>query len=292
MAPGQRILTVISFVHQMQAEVFRMSLPVSDQLLKAERGWLQHDVTLIYVLSACELRLTALRSLCTEENGCQLVGTAKGVPEDLHMLQDGCPDIVVLDMDIFQGAPLRFLAEAVSTLKHIAYVLVLASYLDIESAYAAMAHGASGYLLTSTSLQHCMHAFHIVSCGGTWLEEDLRQKILRPDTSSPGGEDKPEPRLLSQRELQILQRIAKGETNKAIAEGLYLSESSVKTYWQRVLTKLNAFSKVEAVTRAMKLGLLVSDSEPDEHILSIISPRLRTSLLPNQQKALPSASSY
>lgn len=269
-----------------------MNLPVSDQLLRTERDGLQRGAISIYVLSSCELRLTALRALCTEENGCYLVGTAKGIPENLEILQNGNLDIIVIDMDIFQGACARSLSETVSVLKHIAYVLILASYLDIASAYAAMAHGASGYLLTSTSNQHCVHAFHIVSYGGAWLEEDLRQKILSPLASSPGGEEKQEPRLLSQRELQILQRIAKGETNRTIAEGLYLSESSVRTYWHRVLTKLNAFSKVEAVTRAMKLGLLASEPDPDEDILSIISPRLRTSLLASTQKALPPVASY
>jgi DNA-binding NarL/FixJ family response regulator len=269
-----------------------MNLPVSDQLLRAERDKLRHGAISIYVLSSCELRLTALRSLCTEENGCYLVGTAKGIPENLELLRNGCLDIIVIDIDIFQGTSARLLAETVGALKHIAYVLILASYLDIASAYTAMAHGASGYLLTSTSSQHCVHAFHIVSCGGAWLEENLRQKILSPASGSLAGEDKQEPRLLSQRELQILQRIAKGETNRTIAEGLYLSESSVRTYWHRVLTKLNAFSKVEAVTRAMKLGLLASDPDPDEDILSIISPRLRTSLLASQQKALPPVASY
>ncbi|HET8846661.1 MAG TPA: response regulator transcription factor, partial [Ktedonobacteraceae bacterium] len=190
---------------------------------------------------------------------------------------------------IFQGASSASLEEAVDVLKHIAYVLILASYLDTTSAYAAIAHGASGYLLTSTSSQHCVHAFHVVSCGGTWLEEDLRQKILSQVSGPSVKEEKHELRLLSQREFQILQRIAKGESNRTIAEDLYLSESSVRTYWHRVLTKLNAFSKVEAVTRAIKLGLLASEPDPDEDIVSMISPRLRATLLAKRQKALPPA---
>ena len=269
-----------------------MNLSGSEQLLRTGKDRLQRGTISMYVLSSCELRLTALRALCTEENGCSLAGTAKDIPENLEMLRKNNLDIIVIDMDIFQGTCARSLAEAVGTLKHIAYVLILASYLDLANAYTAIAHGASGYLLTSTSSQHCVQAFHIVSYGGAWLEEDLRQKILSPAASSPVGEEKQEPRLLSQRELQILQRIAKGETNRTIAEGLYLSESSVRTYWHRVLTKLNAFSKVEAVTRAMKLGLLASEPDPDEDILSIISPRLRSSLLASQQKALPPIASY
>ncbi len=269
-----------------------MNLPVSDQLLRAERDKLQRGVILISVLSSCELRLTALRALCIEENGCHLVCMAKDIPENLELLRKGCPDVIVIDMDLFLGASAKSLAETVGVFKHIAPVLILASYLDIASAYAALAHGASGYLLTSTSSEYCVHAFHIVSCGGTWLEEDLRQKILSPVPVSVIEEGKQTARLLSQRELQILQRIARGETNRTIAEGLYLSESSVRTYWHRVLTKLNAFSKVEAVTRAMKLGLLTAEQESDEDILSIISPRLRASLLASQQKILPPVASY
>jgi DNA-binding NarL/FixJ family response regulator len=260
-----------------------MDLPVLDQLLKADHVRLQKGVTSIYVLSSCELRLMALKALCTAENGCCLVGTAKEVPENLEILRNGCPDIIVVDMDIFQGAPVKSLVEAVAMLKHIAPVLILAGYLDIESAYAALAHGASGYILTAAPSQHCVRAFHIASCGGTWLEEDLRQKLLSQTSPALIKEEKQESRLLSPRELQILKRIAKGETTKTVAEGLYLSESSVRTYWHRVLTKLNAFSKVEAVIRAMQIGLLESEKDSDEHILSIISPRLRTSLLASQR---------
>lgn len=268
-----------------------MNFPVSDQLLRVERDTLRHTTISIYVFSSCELRLSALRALCTEENGCYLVGTEKGFPENLEHLHKEAPDIIVVDMDMFQGAATRSLTEAIDLFKHVASVLVLASYLDTASAYAALAHGASGYLLTSASSQHCVQAFHIVACGGTWLEEDLRQKILHHVSGPAFEEEKQGLRLLSQRELQILQRIARGESNRTIAEGLYLSESSVRTYWHRVLTKLNAFSKVEAVTRAIKLGLLAAEPEPDEDIFSIISPRLRTTLLANQQKALPSAAS-
>src|SRR5262249_47179861 len=130
-----------------------MNFTVLDQLLGGERDRSQHGAVSLYVLSSCELRLSALRSLCTEENGCELIGTAKGIPENLEILQHGRPDIIVVDMDIFQGASTKSLADAIDALKHIAYVLVLASYLDTERAYAAIAHGANGYLLTSTSSQ-------------------------------------------------------------------------------------------------------------------------------------------
>lgn len=266
-----------------------MNFSGSEQLLSVGRGMLQREAISVYVLSSCELRLAALRALCTEGSGCYLVGTEKGVPENLELLRDRSPDVIVIDMDIFQGTAARSLEEIVDVLKQIAYVLILASYLDIASAYAAIAHGASGYLLTSTSSQHCVQAFQIVSCGGTWLEEDLRQAILHHVSDIPSREEKAELRLLSQREFQILQRIARGESHRTIAEDLYLSESSVRTYWHRVLTKLNAFSKVEAVTRAIKLGLLAAEPEPDEDLFSMISPRLRATLLARQQKVLPPA---
>ncbi len=266
-----------------------MNFPVSDQLLRVERDTLPRGTISIYVLSACELRLSALRTLCTENNGCYLVGIEKHIPESLEQLQKSGADIILVDIDLFQGVASRPLAEVIDTLKQIASVLLLASYLDISGACAAIAHGASGYLLTSTSSQRCIQAFHIVACGGTWLEEDLRQRMLNHTSTISSEDEKRGTRLLSQRELQILQRIARGESNRTIAEGLYLSESSVRTYWHRVLTKLNAFSKVEAVTRAIKLGLLVPEPEPDEDIFSLISPRLRASLLAKQQNALPSA---
>lgn len=266
-----------------------MSLLMSKQSSKLEKEMFQWSTTSVYVLSSCELRIMALRSLCTKENKCSLIGVEKCMPENLGSLQSGCPDIIVIDIDLFQNDSSRTLIESVEILKDIAYVLVIASYLDMTKACAAIAHGASGYLLTSTSHQSYVHVFHIVSSGGTWLEEDLRRKMLNSFFHSPVEEEKSSVRFLSSREFQILQKVSRGETNRTIAEDLYLSESSVRTYWQRVLIKLNAFSKVEAITRAIKLGLLELDRETEEDLLSVISPRLRLSLQASLQKRLPPA---
>jgi DNA-binding NarL/FixJ family response regulator len=71
-------------------------------------------------------------------------------------------------------------------------------------------------------------------------------------------------RYLSEREQQILQCVARGQTSKDIAQDLYLSESSVRTYWYRVLTKLNATNKAEALVIASQQGLL--DGIMKDHI--------------------------
>jgi len=239
----------------------------------------QEEPLSISVLSTCELRITALRTLCTEEKGYRLVGIDKALPVEIQKIRNAAPDLIVIDMDMFLARAVEDFAATIETLKHVAYVLVLASYLDIAQARAAIAHGASGYLLTSTSSQHCLNAFQFVACGGTWLEAELRTRIVQ---QSPFTQDKQEERihrLLSTREYQILQKTAKGETSKDIAQELCLSESSVRTYWHRVLTKLNAFSKVEAVTRAIKLGLVDPERDLDDEDLStLVGPRLRTAL--------------
>jgi DNA-binding NarL/FixJ family response regulator len=236
--------------------------------------------TSIYVLSSCELRIAALKALCTEENGCRLAGMQKELPVRMQHVQKASPDLVIVDMDMFLAGS-DDIASTIDLLKQQAVqVLVLASYLDISLACTAIAHGASGYLLTSTSCQHCLNAFRFVACGGTWLEEELRTRLVEHIPTTQRDDEDHVLRLLSTREYQILQKTAQGETSKDIAQTLCLSESSVRTYWHRVLTKLNAFSKVEAVTRAIRLGILnpQKDLDSDEDLYTIASPRLRAAL--------------
>jgi DNA-binding CsgD family transcriptional regulator len=102
----------------------------------------------------------------------------------------------------------------------------------------------------------------VVAQGGFWLGQytpDARTVMRAPAASTrPLAYDGADyiVRSLSLRERQILHCTAIGKTSKEIAHKLYLSESSVRTYWYRILSKLNALNKAEAIARAARLGLL------------------------------------
>ena len=147
-------------------------------------------------------------------------------------------------------------------------VILLVDQIDTFSLRTMMACGIHGYLLTSVSLNEFRQMLQVVLMGGRWLQTG--QAPLAPAGPSYAVIDHPIIRDLSQRELEILKCMASGKTSKEIAQSLCLSESSVRTYWCRVLSKLNALNKVEAIVRAARLGLLDFDAETRES--SLLAP--------------------
>jgi two-component system nitrate/nitrite response regulator NarL len=230
-----------------------------------------------YLFSPCELRHLALEYICGKGSGFVLVGAANELPESPEALATIGPDLVIVDAELLVGSRPKAVTALLQEMHRVARVIILAGHLDIAQACAAIANGADGYVLTSVPIDELLQALHVVAAGGVWLGQDLARAIAG-HFAEPHQEDAAHiARLLSQRERQILNGVARGETSKEIAKELFLSESSVRTYWYRVLGKLNALNKAEAVARAVRLGLLDADAGEEETLL-VPSPRLRTLL--------------
>jgi|GEM_PF-1718044 DNA-binding NarL/FixJ family response regulator len=229
----------------------------------------------IYLFSHCELRHIALHYICGKGSGFSLVGTANELPERFETLAAIKPDLIIIDADLLAASRARAMEMLLRQIREVARIIVLASHLDVTRACVAVASGADGYILTSVSIDTFLRALHVVAAGGIWLGEELARTIAGQLADPHHDDTTPVARLLSQRERQILNCVARGETSKEIARQLYLSESSVRTYWYRVLGKLNALNKAEAVARAARLGLLDTGMDDDDDALLTVSPRLR-----------------
>jgi len=245
-----------------------------------------HNVR-VYLLSPCELRHVALQYICGEGSGFVLVGAAEQLPDDSAVLAAAAPDLAIVDSELFLGARSRSVESVLRQIREVTRVIVLAGHLDVARACTAIAHGADGYVLTSMPLDELLQALRVVAAGGIWLGEELARTIAA-HFAEPHQQDEATQvaRLLSQRERQILNCVARGETSKEIARGLFLSESSVRTYWYRVLGKLNALNKAEAVARAARLGLLDPAQNAEDEALMVASPRLRAILHERVQSAV------
>ncbi|HLI05735.1 MAG TPA: response regulator transcription factor [Ktedonobacteraceae bacterium] len=217
----------------------------------------------ISLFSPRELYQVALRSICGEGSGFTLQSVEQTLPCPLDPPALPVPDVIIVDMDILTGERQEAMETILCSLCGIARVIVLADRVDQTCTHIAFASGARGYVYTSVSIETFRQALHVVSLGGLWFEEDVT-RLRRQQLDDAGHEAVLRvTRLLSERERQILNRVARGETSKEIAAALYLSESSVRTYWYRVLSKLNALNKAEAITRATRLGLIEADEEED-----------------------------
>jgi DNA-binding NarL/FixJ family response regulator len=129
-------------------------------------------------------------------------------------------------------------------------VIALTSVLDDESVVNAIRAGATGYLLKDTEADELIRAIKAASRGQVQLSPQaaalLMREIRAPDT----------PEKLTERETEVLRLIARGNSNKEIADTLYISETTVKTHVSNILMKLGLPSRTRAALYAVRVGLV------------------------------------
>lgn len=126
-------------------------------------------------------------------------------------------------------------------------VLVLTTYDTDADILRAVEAGASGYLLKDAPASLILDAVHRTAAGDTVLAPVVAQRLQRRRE----GDNE-----LSSREVEVLQRVSCGESNRTIAGALYLSEATVKTHLSHIYTKLGVDSRTAAVARAREQGLI------------------------------------
>ncbi|MCJ0872635.1 response regulator transcription factor [Streptomyces sp. AP-93] len=190
----------------------------------------------------------------------EVVGEASHGAEAVRLTASLRPDVVLMDvrmpgMDGIEATRRIVAAGGRSR------VLILTTFDLDEYAYAALRAGASGFLLKDAMPDELLAAIRSISAGDAVVSPRLTRRLLdahagdlRPPEQRPSGTD-PRLRLLSEREREVLVAIGQGWTNTEIAERLSLSESTVKKHVGRVLAKLEARDRVQAVIIAYDTGL-------------------------------------
>jgi DNA-binding NarL/FixJ family response regulator len=219
----------------------------------------------VYLLSNCPLRRAGLESICEHKVAFDIVGIESSFPESIDACREVQPDLIIIDQALFSSDQMQEAPTKLHPLHQISHVIVLADQLDLAFACSTIADGTKGYILVSSSMEEIFHALYVVALGGIWLEQEVMHALatyaITANQQNPENEHAS--RSLSEREIQILRGIARGQTTREIASRLCLSESSVRTYWYRVLNKLNAINKAEAIVIASQMGLL--ESFPGSH---------------------------
>jgi DNA-binding NarL/FixJ family response regulator len=142
-------------------------------------------------------------------------------------------------------------------------VLVLTTY-DLDGyVYGALAAGAAGFLLKATPPDRLVAGIETVAAGEALLAPSLTRRLIEEHVSRPPPVDGVPPALagLTDRELEVFGLIARGHDNDAIARALVVSEATVKTHVNRLLTKLGLRDRAQAVVFAYESGLVVAGAE-------------------------------
>ncbi|MCD5350304.1 MadR family response regulator transcription factor [Kineosporia mesophila] len=195
-----------------------------------------------------------LRAVLEREDDLRVVGESASAAGVLAVVEQSRPDVVLLDLKLSASSDTEGLAvcAALTTRFPGLGVLVLTTLLDDRLVLAAIQHGARGYVVKDVDTSELMRAVRAVGRGDSAL--DARSAAAMVRSLSPGA-DQGRPRL-TERETEVLRLLARGCSNRAIGNRLFISETTVKFHVSNLMRKLDASRRAEAVYAASKLGYL------------------------------------
>jgi DNA-binding NarL/FixJ family response regulator len=193
--------------------------------------------------------------------GIEVVAAAGDGDEAVQLARRFRPDIVLMDLRMPRtdgvAATRRILDELPAT-----GVIVLTTYADDESVFAALQAGARGYLTKDAAAAEIQRAIRTVSAGEALLDPSVQRRLLERTLGGGGGTagvpvevQQVYPDGLTQREAEVLREIAAGRSNREIADRLSISEATVKTHVNNIFSKAGARDRAQAVVYAVRHGL-------------------------------------
>src|SRR5258708_2248806 len=186
-----------------------------------------------------------LISILSVPDDIKVVGEARDGEETCELYDRLEPDIVILDLRMPKKDGLEVITELMSRTTH-PQIIVLTSSEKAADLRRSLTAGAKGYLVKGAEVHDVWSTVREVAAGRSSLPRNVAAKLA--DSMA-----QPE---LSQRELEVLQQMAVGKSNKEIGRALYISEYTVKNHVKTILKKLNAGSRTEATAVASERGLV------------------------------------
>jgi two-component system response regulator NreC len=196
---------------------------------------------------------SGLRLLLESEPGLEVVGEAGDVVSALEAVERLRPDVLVLDLHM-PGEPSLPAIARLSEDHEATRVIVLTAQRDPSFAAEALRLGAAGYLPKEAAEGQLLEAIRVAAGGGTYLEPQLGARLAASATVGT-----PE---LTGRELEVLRLIARGQTNREMAERLFLSVRTIEAHRARVQRKLGLSRRSDLVEYALERGLVEASELP------------------------------
>ncbi|MHB9094865.1 MAG: response regulator [Eubacteriales bacterium] len=175
-----------------------------------------------------------------------VVGEAYSGAEAIKKASDLKPDVVIMDIRMPGLSGIEACREIKQNTPEI-NVIMLTSYADDEAIFASLMAGASGYVLKQIGTQALVEAVETVSKGQSLLDPIVTNKVIDKMRKMSEYNESPYDEQLTAQEKKVLALIAKGKTNKEIAEALFLGEKTVRNYVSSILHKLNFQNRAQAI---------------------------------------------
>ncbi len=206
----------------------------------------------IAIIDDHQIVRTGFREMLADEMGFELAFEAASAEEAQTLLRQNPANVLLLDLSLPGQSGVDFLRNLRQRDTE-TRVVILSGFPEDRYALSLLRHGADGYLCKDCTEEELITAIRTVAQGRRYLSPRTAELLARDFTE--GGSVAAHEKL-SDRELQVFLRLARGETVSAIAELLHLSAKTVSTYRSRLLEKLDVSSNAELAAYAIRNGLI------------------------------------
>lgn len=211
----------------------------------------------VVIADAHKLFREGLHFILNQEREFEIVGEATTCLQAIMMISDLKPDVVLFDikmLDNDDGDILLPIKDESPKTK----LLILTSSSDDAKIFSALKEGAKGYLSKDADTSDLVKAIHAVHQGELWVERKVLARFFEKEVNAKmkgeglRGRAKGE---LTSREKEVLRCLSAGNTNKEIAQRLFISEKTVKSHLNSIFKKLNVTGRFQAIVIAIQKGL-------------------------------------
>jgi DNA-binding NarL/FixJ family response regulator len=186
-----------------------------------------------------------IRNLLETESGIQVVGEASDGQQAIDLYRRLTPDVLLLDLRMPQRSGIEVVIAIRKEFSD-ARILIVTSYQTEEEIFQVLQAGALGYILKDMGREMLMDAVYSVNAGSRWVSRTIQDQFTDRVLRQP----------LTAREMEVLRLLARGLTNREIANVYSISASTVKNHVNSLLTKLEVADRTEAVSFCLARGIV------------------------------------
>jgi DNA-binding NarL/FixJ family response regulator len=192
-------------------------------------------------------------SMLKREPDFRIVGEALNGLDAIEKARLLTPDVILMDLRMPELDGVEAIKRIKEEMPETKFI-ILTTYSDDEYIFKGIAAGARAYLLKDAPRAELFKAIRAVSTGESLIQPVIASRVL--DKLAELSKKTPASETLSEREIEVLELMAKGVSNKDIGEQLSITQSTVKTHITSIFQKLNVATRTEAVTTALKRGII------------------------------------